>query len=205
MKKGLSLAYLLSLLFTAYAAAPVASNVTIAPVTPGTPQVNDVMQASYSYSNADNDPEGNSQYIWCRSDDTSGNGKVAIIAANSLNYTLQIGDANKYVSFEVLPVDQNGDLGLPVESFVFRINLATSTGITSNASLAGISMYPNPFTDKVTVDLSTTTHPADVQVYSATGQELLQRTGLKQDKFTTLQVCILLKYAGKALCNVLNC
>jgi uncharacterized protein (TIGR02145 family) len=84
--------------------APVASNVSIS----GTLEEGQVLTGSYTYSDAENDPEGTSTFQWYRADDASGTNQVAISGATSSTYTLQNADVGYYISYEVTPVAQTG-------------------------------------------------------------------------------------------------
>lgn len=67
--------------------------------------VGQTLTASYTYSDADNDPESGSILKWYRSDDVNGTNRVEIAGAVSLTYTLQSADIGKYIVFEVKPKD----------------------------------------------------------------------------------------------------
>jgi hypothetical protein len=75
------------------AAAPTASSVSIA----GTAQVGQTLSGSYSYADANNDPQGTSTFRWLR------NG-TAIAGATASSYTLLAADQGKTIRFEVTPV-----------------------------------------------------------------------------------------------------
>lgn len=79
--------------------APVASNVQIT----GTAQVGDVLTGSYTYSDAENDPEGISRFQWYR-------GTTAIGGATQNSYTPVLADEGQLISFAVTPVAQTGSL-----------------------------------------------------------------------------------------------
>jgi hypothetical protein len=84
---------------------PVAADVRIT----GSAQAGGTLTGSYTYSDADNDPEGNSQFRWYRSEDAVfDEGDSAIPGAISRNYTAQPADATKYLFFEVTPVALSG-------------------------------------------------------------------------------------------------
>jgi hypothetical protein len=73
--------------------APTASNVTIS----GTAQVGQLLTGSYSYADANNDPQGTSTLRWLR-------GGVAIAGATASSYTLVDADQGSAITFEVTPV-----------------------------------------------------------------------------------------------------
>jgi hypothetical protein len=84
---------------------PVAADVRIT----GSAQAGGTLTGSYTYSDADNDLEGNSQFRWYRSDDAVFDaGDSAIPGAIGRNYTAQPADATKYLFFEVTPVALSG-------------------------------------------------------------------------------------------------
>ena len=84
---------------------PVASDVYIS----GTAQVGETLTASYTYSDANGDAEGESDYRWYADG-------IAIIGARELTYVLEASAVNKRMTFQVTPVDQEGLSGTPVES-----------------------------------------------------------------------------------------
>jgi len=73
--------------------APTASAVSIS----GTAQVGQVLTGSYTYADANNDPQGASTFRWLR------NG-VAIAGATASTYTLVGADQGNTITFEVTPV-----------------------------------------------------------------------------------------------------
>ncbi|MGH8565314.1 MAG: hypothetical protein ACREXW_14995 [Gammaproteobacteria bacterium] len=85
---------------------PTASNVLII----GTAGIGQVLTGSYTYTDAENDPEGASIFRWLRDG-------APIAGATAETYTLVVADQGAMVSFEVTPVAQSGtSLGLPVVS-----------------------------------------------------------------------------------------
>ncbi|MTV51036.1 hypothetical protein GJ688_19245, partial [Heliobacillus mobilis] len=84
--------------------APTATGVSIT----GTAQVGQTLTGNYTYSDAENDPEGSSVYRWYRSDDSNGINKTAISGATGRTYTLGLADVGKYISFEVTPFAATG-------------------------------------------------------------------------------------------------
>lgn len=87
--------------------APVAKDVSIS----GTPEVGQVLTGSYTYSDAENDPEGASQLQWYRH-------ATPIAGATSSTYTLVVADEGQTLSYAVTPVAQTGtpNSGLQVKS-----------------------------------------------------------------------------------------
>jgi len=87
-------------------AAPVASNLSIG----GTVQIGQTLTGTYTYTDVDNDPEGNSTFRWLR------NG-AGIPGATSISYVLVAADTGQEIRFEVTPVAQSGLLtGIAVQS-----------------------------------------------------------------------------------------
>jgi lysophospholipase L1-like esterase len=81
-------------------APPVASNVVIT----GTAAIGTTLVGSYSYSDAENDPESGSLLQWFRSNDGAlGAGDPAIVGATNGSYTVQPEDADKTLFFLVTP------------------------------------------------------------------------------------------------------
>jgi hypothetical protein len=66
------------------------------------------LTGSYTYSDAEGDPEGTSTYRWYRADNVSGTNEVAITGATARTYILVPADAGKYVSFQVTPAASAG-------------------------------------------------------------------------------------------------
>ena len=62
----------------------------------------------YTYSDADNDPEGISTYQWYRSDDANGTNEVLITNRIAKTYEIQSADMNKFIRFSVIPVASSG-------------------------------------------------------------------------------------------------
>jgi hypothetical protein len=75
------------------AAAPTASAVSIS----GTTQAGQLLTGSYTYADANGDPQGTSTFRWLR------NG-VAIVGATASTYTLVAADVGNPITFEVTPV-----------------------------------------------------------------------------------------------------
>ena len=78
-------------------AVPTVTNVLIS----GTAVVGQVLTGTYIYADAENDPEGTSQYRWLRNSNP-------IAGVTSATYTLTEADGGKEIVFEVTPVAQTG-------------------------------------------------------------------------------------------------
>jgi|11_taG_2_1085331.scaffolds.fasta_scaffold00041_6 hypothetical protein len=113
--------------------APVANNVTIS----GTIEVGNSLSVSYSYSDADNDPEYLSSIQWFRSKDTLGTDRQLIENADSISYTVQESDKAFFLSVVVTPSDvfNQGD---PVEVFA-------SQSVPSDIYAGGFGTEDFPF------------------------------------------------------------
>lgn len=81
--------------------APVATGVSIIDTNEGDLLAGDVLKGSFNYSDAEGDPEGDSQYRWFA------NGE-AIDGATDESYTVLIADRGKEISFEVTPLASSG-------------------------------------------------------------------------------------------------
>jgi hypothetical protein len=90
---------------------PTATNVS----NTGTLQVGQTLTGTYSYADADNNPENGSTYKWYRADDAIGTNKNAIASATAVTYLLVLADLNKFISFEVTPNDGTA-AGTAIES-----------------------------------------------------------------------------------------
>jgi uncharacterized protein (TIGR02145 family) len=86
-------------------AAPTVSNVTFSPASPGT---NVTLTASYSYTDANADPEGTSTYQWYTADDATGTNQAAIAGATAATYTVTNDEAGLFIGFGVIPVATTG-------------------------------------------------------------------------------------------------
>jgi len=87
-------------------AAPTASSVTIS----GTAQVGQLLTGTYTYADANNDPQRASTFRWLR-------GGAAITGATASTYTLVALDQGNTITFEVTPVSTVAPTtGTPVAS-----------------------------------------------------------------------------------------
>ncbi len=109
-------------------AAPTASSVAIS----GTAQVGQTLTGSYTYADANNDPQGTSTFRWLR------NG-AAIAGATASTYTLVAADQGNPITFEVTPVA--------------TIAPTTGTAVTSSAtvSVAGVGVPAAPTASAVSI------------------------------------------------------
>lgn len=83
--------------------APVATNVTITDENGGTVEAGDLLLLNYTYSDADNDPEGTTFFRWHRDG-------VALAGDNAIkrNYTATSADIGTTLTIRVIPIAQFG-------------------------------------------------------------------------------------------------
>lgn len=75
------------------------------------------LEASFTYYDADADPEGEHLYKWYRANNAAGGGQTLISGAISNTYAIVAGDVGKYLAVEVTPVATAGlSPGPPVRS-----------------------------------------------------------------------------------------
>jgi hypothetical protein len=95
-------------------AVPVITNVIIS----GSPVVDSVLSASYSYSDIENDPESGSIFQWYSANDTVGGTETAISGANDTLYTVPLSDTTKFLRIGIVPNASSGTSpGVQVKSF----------------------------------------------------------------------------------------
>ena len=113
-------------------AAPTATNVAIS----GTAQVGQVLTGTYTYSDADGDPQGASTYRWLR------NG-TPINLATAATYTLVAADQGALIVFEVTPVATTGaSPGAPAQSAAVGPVQSTPTNSAPTATNVAIAGTP---------------------------------------------------------------
>ena len=74
----------------------------------GTVANGQTLTGSYTYADAESDPEGTSTLQWYTCTDADGSGLTAISGATSNTYTIQASDVNKFICFGVTPVATSG-------------------------------------------------------------------------------------------------
>jgi hypothetical protein len=112
--------------FTTGNAAPVANSVSIA----GTVEVNKILTGSYTYSDAENDPESGSTFQWYRADNDAGTNETVIVGATELTYHLQDIDEFKYVRIGITPKSSSGSTTGPEVKSAFSGPVAVRTTVT---------------------------------------------------------------------------
>ena len=126
-------------------AVPVASSVKVS----GTATYGQTLTGSYTYSDADSDPEGTSTFKWYRADDASGTNKTEISGAASETYTLVASDVGKYIGFEVTPVAQTGTSpGTAVSAYTAAAVQKAATTITTAPTASAIT-YGQTLADSI--------------------------------------------------------
>ncbi len=128
--------------------APVAANMNAS----GEVKIGATLTGSYSYSDGESDPEGNSTYQWYQADDaTATQGLQAISGATATTYTPTAANENKYIAFAVTPVAQSGTSpGVETAStffgpanYVYVANTTDNPGLMSQ-NPGGWSMAEHP-------------------------------------------------------------
>lgn len=105
-------------------AAPTASNVTYSPA-PGT---NVVLNGTYSYSDANSDPEGASTFQWYEADNASGANQTAIAGATSTSFTVTGAQVGKFIGFGITPKALTGTItGTQVVYYNTNASLPTAS------------------------------------------------------------------------------
>ncbi len=76
----------------------------------GTPAVGEDLSVQYTYVDINNDSEGSSTIAWYRSDDAAGlvNPEELTGNANQTTYSLSAADADKYISYTIIPTAMTG-------------------------------------------------------------------------------------------------
>jgi hypothetical protein len=119
---------------------PVASGVNIT----GTPNVGQVLTGHYTYTDAENDPQGTSTFRWLRDG-------VAITGATATTYTLVSDDAGHVITFEVTPVASTGTSpGAAATSAGVTVNsppVASSVNITGTHKVGDVLTGHYTYTD----------------------------------------------------------
>jgi uncharacterized protein (TIGR02145 family) len=86
-------------------AAPVAKNVSYSPE----PSSNITVKASYTYEDANNDPEGASTYQWYSATAASGTNQTAITGAKNKEFLITTEYSNKYIGLGITPIALTGN------------------------------------------------------------------------------------------------
>ena len=124
-------------------AAPTASAVAVS----GTAQVGVQLTGSYTYADAENNPQGASTLRWMVDTQTSGATKVAIAGATSSTYTATAAEQGQYLFFCVTPVASTGTL----------VGSEVCTGATAVVAAAAVTPTPTPTTPGAATGIPTLT------------------------------------------------
>lgn len=123
--------------------APVASNVTQS----GTAKVGSTLTGNFTYSDANNDPQGTSVFKWYRSASSSGSSATVISGATGSSYVLSNSDFGKYIGFAVIPVAITGtSLGSEVKVAAFTGPVTDEPPVASNVIQSGTAKVGNTLT-----------------------------------------------------------
>ncbi|RIJ47164.1 hypothetical protein D1614_15510 [Maribellus luteus] len=127
--------------------APVASNVTQS----GIAKVGSTLTGNYTYSDANNDPQGTSVFKWYRSASSSGSSATVISGTTGSSYVLSNSDFGKYIGFAVIPVAITGtSLGSEVKVAAFAGPVTDEAPVASNVTQSGISKVGSTLTGNYT-------------------------------------------------------
>jgi uncharacterized protein (TIGR02145 family) len=119
--------------------APVARHVNFSPANPGT---NVLLTANYSYSDANEDPEGSTIFQWYTADDAKGtNQQTAIAGATAATFTITNAQANKFIGVGITPVAATG---IRTGTQVVYYDPVASVG-TANFTITGATQTSNNF------------------------------------------------------------
>lgn len=151
----------------------------------GTMSIGEVLTGSYTYYDANGDPEGDSKYKWYRGKYADGSNKMQILGSLGKTHTITENDWNHYIFFEVTPVAQSGDLLTGIKEYGV-MDLATASE-PLQAEAEGVNIFPNPSPDGYHVRLD---HPAgnqySIEIYNTSGS-LVYRTELYTRKGVPLE------------------
>ncbi|MEH6448430.1 MAG: hypothetical protein V7765_07155 [Oleispira sp.] len=113
--------------------APTVSNITLTDTNGESALVGDTLEASYTYSDTENDVEGISAIRWLRNN-------VVISSATAMSYTLVAADAGSDIKFEVTPKAVTGELiGITTISNVINVVSPPNANQTPTVSNVTIS------------------------------------------------------------------
>lgn len=101
--------------------------------------------------------------------------KIATISGLSKNITQLFNGAH---SFYVRAIDQAGNLSLPTNT-ITRFNLTT---LKTYPIFEGVKVFPNPTKDKLSVSLNNNFENIDVEIFNATGNLLLKKSGVAHNQ-----------------------
>ncbi len=141
-------------------AAPLATNVSYSPA-PGT---NVELKASYTYVDANNDPEATSLYQWYTANDATGASQAPISNATTMNFTPTSGQASKYIGFGITPKASTGTAtGAEVVYYSSTPSVAAAGFTIVSVTQSSTNFYINRVmdaTDYITVRINVTSQGA---------------------------------------------
>lgn len=121
---------------------PVATNLSIS----GTPEVNKVLTANYTYSDEESDAQGATTFQWYMADDAAGTNETAIGGATASTFTIQEAQQGKYIRFTIKPKAVTGTLdGVEVKStYIGGVGDATTVTFTYNGQTVTYGIISSP-------------------------------------------------------------
>ncbi len=126
-------------------AAPTASDVTYSPAGPGT---NVMLTATYTYADANEDPEGTSTFQWYTADDASGTNQTAISGATAATFTVTNTQATKFIGVGVTPIAATGTTtGTEVVYYDPTASVGSATFTFTGAAQNSNNFYVNRVMD----------------------------------------------------------
>jgi uncharacterized protein (TIGR02145 family) len=129
-------------------AAPTAINVSVT----GTVGVGEVLTASYTYQDTENDVESGTTFQWYVADAISGTNEIAITGATSSTFTVQAAQFGKFICVSVTPKAATGTTtGVEVKS-AYRDAEPTSVTFTYNGSPVTYNVIVSPTTNRRWLD-----------------------------------------------------
>jgi len=160
--------------------APTASQLAIS----GDFKQDEIITATYTYSDSNEDPEGNSEIQWYRADDNTGSNETAIQGANELEYTIIRQDVGRYLRVSVTPVAISGDLltGKKVYS-AYTQEIESATGIVDVLDKE-LRIYPNPVNNLLHID--NLNEVKRVSLYNLTGKTVLYKNNPDSNEILSL-------------------
>ena len=142
--------------------APLATNVSYSPA-PGT---SIELKATYTYVDANNDPEATSLYQWYTANDATGASQAPISNATTMNFTPTSGQATKYIGFGITPKASTGTAtGAEVVYYSSTPSVAAAGFTIVSVTQSSTNFYINRVmdaTDYITVRINVTSQGAIV-------------------------------------------
>ena len=147
--------------------APIVADVLYSPV-PGTSLK---LTSSYTYVDANNDPEGTSLYQWYTATDATGANQAPIVNANTKYFTPTLEQAGKYIGIGITPVAKTGTItGTEVVYYGSTPSAATANFTFESVTQSSTNFYINRImdaTDYITLSINVTS-PGSITFSSPT-------------------------------------